>query len=380
MSDEWQNALSKEQVIVPDAIEPIVGYRTWRLVFKHGNWFLTSLRDRSEVWEPKFKHTSKCPIERCTSNRDPQIKVAEGCSFCGMHVFENAQDAKEYDGDVWGECQIDGQVVLHDNGYRAEKARITAIYLPDDIAHPAIIDSLMERYSLQAICTPNKELDLTALEDRFSVIKINRKKREHAIAYYQKYSHNAVPWHENWGTSADRDEFFLIINYKKKDNLTSTWKTTAGGADLYQALDAADEVIGNPEHINVFRLPVVCLNTGTLFDPATQQPIGNIFSKNGLPKPNQETNDDYKNSRDMPPELFLPFVLVASFAMVALIWIFSQIVINPIISPNDSKTKPPVTVRKTTATLAVKDPFTPSFLQQPNNQPNNQHNSPFMAK
>jgi hypothetical protein len=106
----------------PDFVEPIVGYRQWRLL--EGR--LRSLFSESSWLGPELQ--ARCPV----GGHDPQITPAQACS-CGIYAYYDpcprTASAATHDL-IGGAVVVWGRIELHATGMRAEHARIVALALP----------------------------------------------------------------------------------------------------------------------------------------------------------------------------------------------------------------------------------------------------------
>jgi len=106
---------------VPDVAEPLIGFRSWAWDSAHK--VLTSVVQSGTTWAPGRDQHAVCP-HRNHPSADP------GCS-CGIYAAADIPAAAPYTGIGncfglaygWGE-----HVVPADNGFRAEYARIAAIF------------------------------------------------------------------------------------------------------------------------------------------------------------------------------------------------------------------------------------------------------------
>lgn len=139
---------------VPDYIEPIVGWRYWRLG-PRGR--LASLH--GEEWVPGRPKVAACPFARYDPS-DKRVQLVagytrrahdaprEGC-ICGLYA---ARDLKRLRGQmlfghgllVVGEVSLWGKVIPGLHGYRAEKAYPRQLYVPQrlDDHHPGAVAGL----------------------------------------------------------------------------------------------------------------------------------------------------------------------------------------------------------------------------------------------
>jgi hypothetical protein len=123
--------------LVPDGIEPLVGYRTWFQSLGRRHASLHSMNcseDEPCPWEgdPSNWVTASCALGE--NHRAPE----EGCS-CGIYALKNPTELKTFIGmllagtspwggtHVLGRVELAGKIIEHGDGYRAEKARIAEL-------------------------------------------------------------------------------------------------------------------------------------------------------------------------------------------------------------------------------------------------------------
>ncbi|MFZ0089500.1 MAG: recombinase family protein [Solirubrobacteraceae bacterium] len=107
--------------VAPDLIEPIVGFRHWRLV----DGALTSMFSRTR-WETS-QMTARCPVGR----HDPVQTPAPGCT-CGIYAYydpcpRTSASTRDL---VGGAVVVWGRIEAHSTGLRAEHARVVGLDLP----------------------------------------------------------------------------------------------------------------------------------------------------------------------------------------------------------------------------------------------------------
>jgi hypothetical protein len=106
----------------PDLIDPIIGYRQWRLADRG----LTSLFNDTH-WE-RAQLSARCDTRR----HHPELVPEHGCS-CGIYAYYDPcpRTASAATPDlVAGAVVMWGRVELHGTGLRAEHARVVALELP----------------------------------------------------------------------------------------------------------------------------------------------------------------------------------------------------------------------------------------------------------
>jgi hypothetical protein len=136
--------------VVPDGIEPLVGYRAWLAVIERHGTTLYSLGGPGSFggcWDLAVSGwaTSACRVDRSRLlrvNRDrassrastneawgpPHRAPQEGCS-CGFYATKDLAPVTFFVHPeiVVGRVDLAGKVIEHDYGYRAQHARIAAL-------------------------------------------------------------------------------------------------------------------------------------------------------------------------------------------------------------------------------------------------------------
>jgi hypothetical protein len=124
-----------------DAGRPLVpgslrGYRTWQPAHRHerapdGVLPLTSLTRPHVVWSPTL--TARCvPRDTGCPSPGPSTPPADhaapqpGCN-CGIYGWYGPDDTGMLDARVFGAIQASGLILMGERGFRAERARITAV-------------------------------------------------------------------------------------------------------------------------------------------------------------------------------------------------------------------------------------------------------------
>jgi DNA-binding CsgD family transcriptional regulator len=138
--DDWAD-------LIPDGIEPIVGYRLWGYRSTDGRGELHSfnchLGDTTCPWEGAG---SSWVVALCSQDRRRHAVPDEKCT-CGFYAMNELarlvavaplplsvlsgiipiEDSDEDDMMVMGRVELAGKVIEHDYGYRAERARIAEL-------------------------------------------------------------------------------------------------------------------------------------------------------------------------------------------------------------------------------------------------------------
>lgn len=118
----WSSSGVPGMEIAPDLIEPIIGFRHWRLV----DGTLTSMFS-GMPW-PASQMTARC----AAGDHDPAHTPAPGCT-CGIYAYYGPcpRTASAMTRDlVGGAVVVWGRIEAHATGMRAEHARIVGLDLP----------------------------------------------------------------------------------------------------------------------------------------------------------------------------------------------------------------------------------------------------------
>jgi hypothetical protein len=119
--------------LVPGSLR---GYRTWwsasrRTWVPDGMLPLTSVTRRQVVWAPTL--SARCvPSDAARSSPHPATVPDDhsapraGCN-CGIYGWYEPDDAGMVDASVFGAVQASGLILMGERGFRAERARITAV-------------------------------------------------------------------------------------------------------------------------------------------------------------------------------------------------------------------------------------------------------------
>lgn len=105
---------------IPDAIEPIYGIRTWVAID-------AELRSHnSQYFWDLGTNIAQCVY--AVRNGDNHLPPISGCS-CGFYSYNFANSFRLWSTiGVAGIVALTGQVIIHERGYRAEKAEIKALF------------------------------------------------------------------------------------------------------------------------------------------------------------------------------------------------------------------------------------------------------------
>ncbi len=139
----------------PDLIDPIIGYRQWRLVGRG----LTSLFNDTR-WE-RAQLSARCD----SGEHHPEVVPDHACS-CGIYAYYDPcpRTASAFTRDLVGGAVIMwGGVELHGTGLRAEYAQIVALELPLSLG--AKRRSVLEiADGLGVVAVPHRQLRSVARE------------------------------------------------------------------------------------------------------------------------------------------------------------------------------------------------------------------------
>jgi len=125
---------------VPDSIDMIVGWRTWRTTRRGGQWWLQAL-GQSTAWEPKKKVEAACIMSgRPTVSGTGDHPAPQKDCTCGFWAFKNvdmlpgavAGQCNDSQITVMGSVDLWGRVVETENGFRAQYAYPKELWLLED--------------------------------------------------------------------------------------------------------------------------------------------------------------------------------------------------------------------------------------------------------
>jgi hypothetical protein len=117
----------------PDLVEPVVGYRAWKLIDDRLLSPYIPCR-----WEGPVMHAACYPANRSLLRGEgwldaPHASPHPACR-CGIHAY-HALGAQAYYGEwLWveGAVTVWGHLEVHHRGLRAEHARVEALVAPDE--------------------------------------------------------------------------------------------------------------------------------------------------------------------------------------------------------------------------------------------------------
>ena len=153
----------------PDFVEPVVGFRAWRLA-DDGElvpWTVSS----AGGWRPGV-NTAVCHIARFAQavgdapRRTPRHRPPAATCMCGLYALHDARDPRiaPADGSALGAVVAWGDLEVHATGFRAEHACVVALALPDRTSDEqrARLHRAPARYGVPLV--PSRHLEATARE------------------------------------------------------------------------------------------------------------------------------------------------------------------------------------------------------------------------
>ncbi|MGN6378080.1 MAG: hypothetical protein ACTHNU_03950 [Gaiellales bacterium] len=148
--------------VVPDAIEPVVGYRAFRIeLAATGEPRLHSVHTPHVFWPPE---PGVAPAYRAVcarpEGRVPHERVAglHRCGFYSKNTFEDAERYARHNGaEVLGRVLCYGKVIPAERGWRAEHVQIEALYLWGRANHRKLLPELAATYDLPLVAPPAQQ-------------------------------------------------------------------------------------------------------------------------------------------------------------------------------------------------------------------------------
>lgn len=159
---------------VPDAIEPVVGWRTWRITRTDEGlrlapvaWYLNG-----SCWPARERFEASCRRGFRSAHDAPHRLCA-----CGIHAAKEVKGARPFINPsgamglnvVWlgiGRVYLWGKIIEHTDGYRAQYAYPKQILLPEEIRNTTqdvtapnlndIADELREAYGVPVLIVHTK--------------------------------------------------------------------------------------------------------------------------------------------------------------------------------------------------------------------------------
>ena len=110
-----------EAFAIPDAIEPVVGWRAWALgTSADGGPELRPIIYSGEMWPARERALAACPPHRSLGHRAPEPDCS--CGLYAVDALERLPAVTGRDVTVIGSVTLWGTIVEHDSGFRAELA------------------------------------------------------------------------------------------------------------------------------------------------------------------------------------------------------------------------------------------------------------------
>lgn len=246
---------------IPDVVAPIVGYRAWK-------WDTQGLHSLRGIDWPAGGHvTAEClaskfnwlsqrayhaatnwgdgeadPPTRCNNSPsdpvpDDQPDLIHGEYGCGLYAYATLEDAwKNLHADspnttIIGEVELWGKVWPHEKGYRAEHARVKALYrTPNDDGKNVveIADVLADHYGVEVKDMPLGQDQRVALE-----IEANDERHTRWMASYGSLFGN----------------FGVIGGNQQLGGIASATHSTTSGVFAYPATLVSHDDDWEPEHL-----------------------------------------------------------------------------------------------------------------------------------
>lgn len=157
---ERQSIFGQHKYIVPDVIEPIVGYRAWRIMVGTPliESTLHSTTYRYNKWIPGETIKAVCGYDHTENNKRCSLRKSlhhppHKGGACGFYAYKEPDwrgirgKVQAYYSIVLGEVELWGKIVEHEIGYRAQYARVKKLVQmvrTDDILFQAV----SERYNI----------------------------------------------------------------------------------------------------------------------------------------------------------------------------------------------------------------------------------------
>jgi hypothetical protein len=120
---------------VPDGVEPIVGWRYWKVTAEG----LASLNVRGSYWPPRTPYEAECRAAPIPMPHSSDALPSESCA-CGIYAARDLETLKRlvypFSGPLFrhrhvavGEVMLWGRVIEGRRGYRAQRAYPKSLYL-----------------------------------------------------------------------------------------------------------------------------------------------------------------------------------------------------------------------------------------------------------
>lgn len=127
--------MTPRPALVPDAIQPLTGYRMWTYVLLGRTATLHSMTCSGPRGCPWAAAPTDWVGSSCYRNDHPWHRPPEEECSCGIHAVPTvdlllgrfAPLMGDATGQVMGRVELAGKIIEHEYGYRAEKARIAEL-------------------------------------------------------------------------------------------------------------------------------------------------------------------------------------------------------------------------------------------------------------
>jgi hypothetical protein len=170
-------------VLVPDRIGEVVGWRAWKVIGEQRFPLLASVTHSGTVWHPDRWTFATCRGEARCQGPDPRCPV-EGGSIpgeghsCGLYAAASraqlvelgyarpSRYAKPGGGEevvFIGEVGFAGKIVPGTQGWRAQKGRIVRLYVP--FFHWRYVEPLEELYRVPVVLENTTKLPKEVSDD-----------------------------------------------------------------------------------------------------------------------------------------------------------------------------------------------------------------------
>ena len=157
------------EIVVPDVVGEITGFRAWRVIGSLKFPVLQSVTHREGVWHPDRWTYATCRGDlQCFSSDDHRVPGWD-CS-CGLYAARDRKHLsgmsynRERDGHpvLIGEVGLVGKVIEGRQGWRAERGRVKRLFVP--FHHHRWMEPLAEFYNVPV--QPDNVLAATASLER----------------------------------------------------------------------------------------------------------------------------------------------------------------------------------------------------------------------
>lgn len=151
----YSSIFGEHKYIVPDVVEPIVGYRAWRIE----NDVLCSTTYRHNIWLPGKTLKAKCSYDstennkRCTLQHSLHHPPHKG-GLCGFYAYNEPEwnIIKLKVGGCYslalGEVELWGKIIEHEVGYRGQYARVKRVIKMAQADGTNLFQQISERYNI----------------------------------------------------------------------------------------------------------------------------------------------------------------------------------------------------------------------------------------